>query len=162
MSYLLGELGLTGLDAEKVNFIYSGVMRGLSGNSIQSALKLSPLGGMRRATIQKVVRHIKGIKRASRYVKSVNYDKTLNPAKMSKSPYQHERNYNYIIKVTGKSDLTGARTEQNITITSDRLLTKAEALNYVDVDFPESESGEGITDYTAKVENVLLGGKYLE
>lgn len=156
------ELGLDALDAQKVNFIRSGIVKKMSGNAIQKALRASPLGGMRRGKLQKIIRKIKGTRISRPYIKSVNLNKRIDFSRFKESPYNHEKKYNFVIKISGISKQTGQRDEQWITISTDNRMTKEEAMFEAGIFIGTGKYKIAEGSAGAEIDEILLGSNYYE
>ncbi len=159
---LIDELGIKALDNLKVSFIRSGIAKGLSANKILNRLKLSPLGGMQRSNFLKVVRHIKRIKQTRPYVDSVNLGKKIDFSRLAPSEYGHEKKYNFVVKLKGISKMTGENAEEWMTISTDREITKADAIFEAGVFFGSGKYGLQEDSISAMVDEVFLGTNYYE
>lgn len=157
---LLSEALSLGLDKEKTMFLFSAVQRGLSGNKAIELLKRSPLGGLRRKRAQAIIRVAKSAIKSRKYISSVGNEKRFNPGRLTKSPYHHRRNFNYIIRIDGVSNLTGERVRKNITVATDHQISKNEAIAYA-MENIGMEDYEIMDNPEAVVTDILLGGEYL-
>ncbi len=180
MSWWAEVAGL-GIPVEKLNFIYSGVTRQLSGNKIQSLLSKSVFGGLRRQKLQKVVgaakrsilnqpldeeaakniarSYLTGKPSNRKYISFIGGDKSFDISRLKISPYAHRKDLNYIIEVKGTHPFSGEKVTRHITVVTNNQLTKNEAIAIAMTNFDgEKYKLEDIT--SVRVTDILLGGKY--
>jgi len=105
--------------------IKSGVAKGLSGNKIAGILKGQGFK-IRRQSLLDIIRAERGIKTAGAALKFLGMNRFPNPLRLPPALTRIRRKYSFIVKVTTSLLATGETIEQNITISTSKLLTRGE------------------------------------
>lgn len=166
MAFVFGSLSaeaigaLTGGAAEALPYIVQGVDIGLSANLTQQALTAAGMG-IRRANLLTLIRGIKAGGAGAAYQKSLSPNDLPNPQFFTGAESFLSRKYAYIVTVTGHDVFTGMTQQQQITISTDNVLTNTE------LDGAVADSMEaGIATYqmtldTYDLERVLVDPRFL-
>ncbi len=159
---LWSDFKLSPLDAGKVSFIRALVGRGYSANRGLALLKKSPLGGMRRQKFLRIFKAILNSRLSEQYVQGLGRFEQIDEIMLKKSPFNHERAYNYIIHAKSRLSSTGEVVESYITISTDEKLDKNQALLRAGMYLGREKYDLEIDATSAEVENCLLGNNYYQ
>jgi len=134
------------------SFIKDMVEEGNPANKILADLKEAGVK-IRRSTGLELIRKAKGIVKSRPYVASVNYDKYPDPDRLPTAEFDISGEYGYHVKMTGRNRLTGEKFVRHTTISTNRLLTKREAveaaMDYIaeaEEDYPFEFTAITVTD----------------
>lgn len=106
--------------------IERGVREGLSGTAINNIIREAYGTGIRRQTMFDIIREISGIERASQQLRFVNPTKRPNFNRLPTALTKIRRKYSFVVQITGELLSTGESIIQNITVSTDSLLTRGE------------------------------------
>lgn len=109
-------------------YVSSMVESGLSANAIGRALTEAGLG-IRRTDLLELVRGLREVEITRPYVSSLRADFLPNPSRLAESVTTLLRSFSYTVQVEGTHLETGELFTKNITVSTDDLLTKEQAVN---------------------------------
>lgn len=98
----------------------------LSANNIIRAVRSMGFPVQRQAAL-KVIRQVKAITANRDYVNKLGPNTLPTAKNLAYSPYRITSKYQYIVSVTGTNPITGELSQQWITVSADKRLTKIEA-----------------------------------
>jgi hypothetical protein len=116
------------------------VEAGLTGLEIQSALSEAGMG-VRRSDLLSLIRGLKDVELSRPYIASVRDDLRINPERLAPSLTRTLRNYSFNVALTGKDAETGETRIENVTISTSRLMTKAELKELALAMIPDLSAG---------------------
>jgi len=116
---------LTGAARFSYPFIQRGVREGLSANAIQKALQANDIH-LRRTTVLDLVRRERELVSAGSSLKFLNLGSRPDPRRLPEALTAIRRRYSFTVEVRGTLLSNGESRTQNITVVSDRLLTRGE------------------------------------
>lgn len=141
---------LTGAARFSYPFIQRGVREGLSANAIQKALAANDVH-LRRSTILDLVRKERELVSAGSSLKFLNQNSRPDPRRLPEALTAIRRQYSFTVEVRGTSLSSGESRVQNITVVSDRLMTRGEI-----EDTATGFAEDGGERYGMEVDSVLL------
>lgn len=118
-------LGLSKTARAAFPIIQGGVARGLSGRGIERALKGAGLG-IRRETLLDIIRREQGITRAGAQLRFLGTNRLPNIQRLPTALTRIRRRFSFTVQVTGRSIDSGLELLQNITVSTDTVLTRNE------------------------------------
>lgn len=131
----------------------------LSANAILSRLKENGLG-IRRSNGLSIISQLRNVISTRPYVANVGVNKQLTIDNLPTALTDIRRNFSYEIRIDGRLDATGEKASTYVTVTSDELLTKQEALD-IAADYSDTDGTVyGISYDTATVTQVLVKPGY--
>jgi hypothetical protein len=131
-------------------FIQRGVREGLSANAIQKSLSANDIH-LRRTTILDLVRRERELVSAGSSLKFLNRNARPDPRRLPEALTSLRRQYSFTVEVRGTSLSNGESRVQNVTVVSDRLLTRGEI-----EDVAEGFATDGGERYGMNVDSLLL------
>lgn len=138
-----------------VTFIKSLVNTDRSAASILSALRDNGLG-IRTQTGYQVINYLRDTFLPSQeYIKSTPADQILNIARIPKSVTKLLRNFSYQLSFTGISRLTGETLTNYLTVSSNQLLTKQQAIDAAYGMLSNAEFYEALDNGELNVDEVI-------
>ena len=106
--------------------IQRGVRLGLASRAIASTLQAAELG-IQRASMLTIIRAEKAALKKSANLKFLPFNRRPNPALLPEALTIQRRRYSYKIAITGINPNTGEAMLQNITVATDKLITRGAA-----------------------------------
>jgi hypothetical protein len=128
MALVTDLLEFFGEEKSTVAYIQKGLELGLSANKIQEALGIAGLG-IRRTKLLDIVRQITGIQSTRSYVKSLGNNYLPDPTRLKAAVLPISKNYSYLVEIRGIDNTTDEESIQHISIVTDSLISKQEAIN---------------------------------
>lgn len=119
--------------------------------------KLSEEGlGIRRATGLQVINYLRGTVQPTRkYISSLTLNALPNVLRLPKNPLNQKKLLNYNVLLRGFSTLTGQLEEKRLTIASNTVLTKQQALDVAVQAGTGSFQSGGLDSATGSVEDIF-------
>lgn len=138
-----------------IAFIRSAIETAKSATEILEDLSKSGIG-IRRQTGLQVIKYLRDeVVPVRKYIDNLGLSKLPTIDRLPKSITTQLRNFAYHTVMEGFSTLTGEKTTRNITVSSNQLLTKEQALDYaVSIAESENQSG-GLDGATGRVTDVF-------
>lgn len=116
-------------NGEVVMFIKSLINTPASAASILNSLRAGGLG-IRTQTGYQLINYLREtLVPASSYIQTLGADKLPNVNKLATSVTNQLRNFAYVVKFTGKNTITGETTDNYITVSTNALLSKQQAID---------------------------------
>lgn len=116
-------------------FVEPFIEDGVSSNEMIRQAQAAGLS-IRRTNALDLIRQIKDITSTKDYVSSLNYNDLPNPNRLAKSVFSLSKQYSYTVQVNGYNNITSELDSQHISVTSDKLISKQDAIdtamNYID------------------------------
>lgn len=131
-------------------FIARGVREGLSANAIGKALQAQG-AGIRRSELLKLVRRETEIWTHGQNLRYLNLTAKPNEANLPEALTTIRRRYSYVVELRGQSMSDGSSVVRNVTVSTDKLLTRGEA-----EDIASLYAEDGPQQYGLEVSSVLL------
>jgi len=131
-------------------FIQSGVRQGLSANAIGKALTAQG-AGVRRSELLSLVRREADIWTHGQNLRYLNLNSRPNIDTLPEALTTIRRQFSYVVELRGQSLSDGSAVIRNVTVSSDKLLTRGEAEEIASL-----YAEEGAHQYGLEVDSVLL------
>jgi hypothetical protein len=106
--------------------IQRGVREGLSSRALDSLIREGLGSSIRRQTLLDIIRDVRNIFDVGAQLRFLNQESRPNPARLPEALTKIRREFSFTVEVRGIFGPTGLSTIQNVTITSDTLLTRRE------------------------------------
>lgn len=153
-----GILELLGFNEEVRNtaqFIESMVQGGVGSTEIYNTLVQAGLG-KRKQTVLQTIRQVRNIQSKRSYVNSLGLDYLPNPERFARAIFPQSKKYAYIVRLEGVNEDTEKPDNQYISIVSDKVITKREAIQTA-LHYIENPGAQyNFTPKNAVVENITL------
>jgi hypothetical protein len=142
-------LDLLGFDEEVRNsaqYIEKMVEEDVGSQEIYETLRDAGLG-KRKQTVLEAIRAVRGKVISRPYVSSLGLDNLPDPARFGKAIFPQSKRYSYRVKLSGINDLEEEPDTQYISIVTDKVITKREAINTA---YDYMEIGGSVYNFTPK------------
>ncbi len=117
---------LNALARQALPLIQGGVQRGLSSTAISDTLKTTFGKSIRRATLLNIIRRYKAVKTQGAQLKFLPRLSRPNPLRLPPALTKIRRKYSFVVRLLGNIEGTLERIEQMVTISTDKILTRAQ------------------------------------
>lgn len=141
---------LSGRARQAYPIIRRGVREGLSGNQIQTLLRAADLG-IRRLSMQAIVRAERGVQVAGAQLRFLNRRFTPDPRRIPEALTTLRRAFSFTVRIRGVDTQTGEDVERFVNISINRPISRA-SLEQIGFDFSQPEPEQ----YGLAVTEVLL------
>lgn len=143
--------GLSAAARQALPIIQSGVSKGLSSRTINAVIKTAFGKGIRRQTLLDIMRAETGMERAGALLRFVLPRNRPNILRLPPALTRIRRQFSFVIQVTGQIIDTGESILQNITVSTDTILTRGELERLAETAVTSEQERYGFT-----VESSLL------
>ncbi len=150
-------VGLTSAARVAYPLIKAGVARGMGANAIGRSLKAAKLG-IRRQVLLDIVRAETGIQRAGAALRFVGLNKLPNIARLPHALHKTRRQFSFVVRVAGRALDTGLEIVQNISVSTDTVLTRRELQRIAEQAIEDNQNQYGlIIDSSLLISGIRAG-----
>ena len=155
MASLFDMLGFNEDVRNSFQYIESMVGEGIGAQEIYETLQSAGLG-RRKQTVLNAIRAARNITLTRPYISSVGLDDMPNASRFAKAVFPQSKKYSYRVKISGIDDLNEEPDEQYISVVTDKVITKREAINTAYFYIEERGAIYSFTPKSAVVDQVTV------
>jgi hypothetical protein len=124
--------------------IERGVNDGLSATAINNVIRDGMGQGIRRQTLLEIMRAVKGVEQTSSQLRFLAPDSMPNPSRLSVAITTIRRRYAFTVEIRGALVADGSPIKRNVTVSTDRLLTRSQIEDLAQSMVEDDSKGYGI------------------